>query len=151
MNKYKTKPIDYTGCHPVIAIHLKRGEAILCRVWDDCYKDAKEMYIYRFDRNAQFPYDSDGDCGLHAEPVEIKTNRVVLDPIRLMMVLTEEGYKPGKYSFKNSSDYLPFVYEMWALCGREVEVSNTGQLEVDGYIFKESWTVKSYSEGDKPC
>ena len=26
--KYNTKPIDFTGCHPVIAEHLKRGEAI---------------------------------------------------------------------------------------------------------------------------
>ena len=34
MKKYNTKPIDFTGCHPVIAEHLKRGEAIECRVWD---------------------------------------------------------------------------------------------------------------------
>ena len=32
MEKYKTKPIDFEGCHPVIAEHLRRGEAILCRV-----------------------------------------------------------------------------------------------------------------------
>ena len=30
MKKYNTKPIDFTGCHPVIAEHLKRGEAIEC-------------------------------------------------------------------------------------------------------------------------
>lgn len=35
MPKYKTKKIDYTGCHPVIAKHLQRGDAILCHVWDN--------------------------------------------------------------------------------------------------------------------
>ena len=29
---YDTKPIDYTGCHPVIAEYLKRGEMVKCRV-----------------------------------------------------------------------------------------------------------------------
>ena len=34
MKKYTTKPIDFTGCHPVIAEALKCGEAIKCWVWD---------------------------------------------------------------------------------------------------------------------
>ena len=34
MKKYTTKLIDFTGCHPVIAEALKRGEIIKCRVWD---------------------------------------------------------------------------------------------------------------------
>ena len=35
--KYNTRPIDYTGCHPVIAEALRRHEDIKCRVWDsDC-------------------------------------------------------------------------------------------------------------------
>ena len=37
MKKYNTKPIDFTGCHPVIAEALKRNEAIKCRVWDSDY------------------------------------------------------------------------------------------------------------------
>ena len=32
MKKHTTKPIDFTGCHPVIAEALKRGEAIKCKV-----------------------------------------------------------------------------------------------------------------------
>ena len=28
MKKYNTRPIDFTGCHPVIAEALKRGEAM---------------------------------------------------------------------------------------------------------------------------
>jgi len=34
MKKYKTKPIDYTGCDPVIAEHLQRGEMIACHCFD---------------------------------------------------------------------------------------------------------------------
>lgn len=32
LHPYETQPIDYTGCHPVVAESLKRGEAITCLV-----------------------------------------------------------------------------------------------------------------------
>ena len=50
MKKYKTKPINYTGCHPVIAKALKRNEAIECKVWDGGRKhDEEKRYVTGYD------------------------------------------------------------------------------------------------------
>lgn len=68
MSKYKTKPIDFTGCDPVIAEHLKRGEAVLCKVG----QSDTRAYVTGYDRREPFPYKVDGNAYKHAEPIEIK-------------------------------------------------------------------------------
>lgn len=72
--KYKTKPIDYTNCHPVIAEHLKRGEAIECRVWSTDRATARTQMIQDYVADRQFPYISaEGQTSwAHAEPIPIK-------------------------------------------------------------------------------
>ena len=44
LSKYNTKPIDFTGCLPVIAEALKQGLMIECEVWDG---DSKEKAMVR--------------------------------------------------------------------------------------------------------
>jgi len=136
MIKYKTKPIDYTNCHPVIAEHLKRGESILCRVWDQVdTEDSLDVYVCGFKHLSMYPYCTDCEGYIHAEPIEIK--RVVLDQVRLMQVLTEEGYVPTEENcFKSLKHEILFLYKMWQYCGKEI----ADGLYVNCYTFKESWT-----------
>ena len=68
--KYNTRPIDFTGCHPVIAEALKRGEEIECRVWD-CKGDVKrEVWICRYKGRSDLPYRSETEMPWkHAKPI----------------------------------------------------------------------------------
>ena len=72
MKRYNTRPIDFTGCHPVIAEALKRGEAIECLVWGN-KDDKKEVWICRYKGGSDFPYLSEiGVFWKHAEPIARK-------------------------------------------------------------------------------
>ena len=95
--KYNTRPIDYTGCHPVIAEHLKRGEAIECWVWDkDCSKrptTCHEEWIEGYRRDSDYPYRaSSGAPFLHAEPIPRNVRRI-MPPERAIPVLIAEGWE----------------------------------------------------------
>ena len=94
MKKYNTRPIDFTGCHPVIAEALKRSEAIECLVWDN--NDVKkEVWICRYKVRSDFPYLSEtGVFWKHAEPIPRKVRRI-MPPERAIRVLIAEGWKFG--------------------------------------------------------
>ena len=92
MKKYTTKPIDFTGCHPVIAEHLKRGEAIKCKVWDD-YRDHEVVWVYLYEMGAKYPYRNITGTGWKdAEPIPIKTKRI-MPPERAIPTLIAEGWR----------------------------------------------------------
>ena len=94
MKKYNTKLIDYTGCHPVIAEHLKRGEAIKCKVWDD-YRDHEVVWVYLYEMGAKYPYRNITGTGWKdAEPIPLKVKRI-MPPERAIQVLIAEGWKFG--------------------------------------------------------
>ena len=97
MKKYTTKPIDLTGCHPVIAEHLKRSEEIRCWAWDhDCAEkpnSCHEVWIVRFWQSADYPYrTATGSFYLHAEPIPIKVKRI-MPPEQAIPVLIAKGWK----------------------------------------------------------
>ena len=90
MKKYTTKPIDFTGCHPVIAEALKRGEWIKCKVWDDINTDKKIRYVVGYWSKT---YVSKGIAEWdYAEPIARKVKRV-MPPERAIPVLIAEGWK----------------------------------------------------------
>ena len=95
MKKYTTKPIDFTGCHPVIAEHLKRGEDIKCRVWDNKGDVKREVWICRYNDCSDFPYRSEINTPWrYAEPIPLKVKRI-MPPERAIRVLIAEGWKFG--------------------------------------------------------
>ena len=95
MKKYTTKPIDFTGCHPVIAEHLKRGEAIKCKVWDD-YRDHEVVWVYLYEMGAKYPYRNITGTGWKdAEPIPIKAKRI-MSPERAIPTLMAEGWEYNK-------------------------------------------------------
>ena len=94
MKKYNTRPIDFTGCHPVIAEHLKRGEAIECRVWDSDFNKEQEIeaWVCQYRGNSNLPYRSDADePWKYAEPIPRKARRI-MPPERAIPVLIAEGW-----------------------------------------------------------
>ena len=92
MKKYNTRPIDFAGCHPVIAEHLKRGEEIECRAWDNKGAAKKEIWVCRYKSSTGLPYRSDTDTPWkYAEPTPPKTRRI-MPPERAIPVLIENGY-----------------------------------------------------------
>lgn len=90
MKKYNTRPIDFTGCHPVIAEHLKRGEAIECRVWDTGREPNEEKrYVIGYEQRT---YITSGVVEwYYAEPIPIKVKRI-MPPERAIPVLIAEGW-----------------------------------------------------------
>jgi len=90
MKKYNTKPIDLTGCNPVIADHLKRGEAIKCRVWNDGHPREEVRYVVSY---LPKTYVSEGVVVWdRAEPIPRKVKRI-MPPERAIPVLIAEGWR----------------------------------------------------------
>ena len=97
MKKYTTKPIDFTGCHPVIAEHLKRGEMVRCEVCDRVRGGKSEAWICRYIRNSAYPYRSHhGVFWKNAEPIPVKVEiKRIMPPERAIPVLIAEGWVFG--------------------------------------------------------
>ena len=92
MKKYNTKPIDFTGCHPVIAEALKRGEAIECRVWGSDKGCHKNKFVIRYRAGFTCPYETHDWFYKHAEPIPIKVKRI-MPPERAIPTLIAEGWR----------------------------------------------------------
>ena len=100
MKKYNTKPIDFSGCHPVIAERLKRSEEIRCWAWDqDCAEkpnSCHEVWIVRYWRAADYPYRTAADTFFrHAEPIPLNTS-LIMPPERAIPTLIAKGWKYNK-------------------------------------------------------
>lgn len=120
MTKYKTKPIDYTGCDPVIAEHLKKGESIKC-----CFPDREDLgqqYISYFDAGSPFPYrfihhNGTYDGWTKAAPVTTVTK--VKKASEIMKWLKDNNYKvddKGNW-YRATSRYGSFISDRWKYCG----------------------------------
>ena len=94
MKKYYTRPIDFTGCHPVIAEHLNRREAIECRVWDDDdLQFGSRRFVCQYMGGEEYPYIADsGAHWMYAEPIPLKVKRI-MPPERAIPVLIAEGWR----------------------------------------------------------
>ena len=111
MKKYNTRPIDFTGCHPVIAEALKRGEEIECRVWGTgCAEKPRgchDAWIARFWQSADYPYRTATDSFFrYAEPIPIKKHRI-MPPERAIPVLIAGGWR-----FDDSGNMIGPVYSV---------------------------------------
>ena len=123
MKKYTTKPIDFTGCHPVIAEHLKRGEAIECRVWDIKGMGGRVGIVVGYSASSENPYRCDNagsSIYRHAEPIPIKTLRI-MPPERAIPVLIANGW-----TYRSDGTMCSFGKEtihigMFSLMGRSIE------------------------------
>lgn len=134
MKKYNTKPIDFIGCHPVIAEHLKRGEAIECRVGErdnGCYKN---KFVIRYRGGLTYPYETDDWFYRHAEPIPLKVKRI-MPPERAIPVLIAKGF-----TF-TSTGYLagPGIFlspQMYALMGEDLD-GEASKFAWPAYIIEE--------------
>ena len=124
MKKYNTRPIDFTGCHPVIAEHLKRGEEIKCRAWDNKGAPKKETWVCRYKSSARLPYRSETDTPWkYAEPISLKTRRI-MPPERAIPVLIENGWRfnqLGQMVNGVRPFILPGAYQMMGCTLEEAE------------------------------
>ena len=120
MKKYNTKPIDFTGCHPVIAEALKRGEAIECRVWDNKGDVKREVWICRYKGGSDLPYRSDSDTPWrYAEPIARKVKRI-MPPERAIPTLIAEGWAFTSAGYLTGPSCV-LVPKMYALMGGDVD------------------------------
>ena len=97
MTKYTTEPIDYSGCHPVIAEHLKRGEAILCRVKEFEHSTSNLAYVHGYIKSFTWHYITISLDGVYttcqyAEPIPTK-RRVLMSAEKAVVKLIENGWK----------------------------------------------------------
>ena len=93
MKKYNTRAIDFTGCHPVIAEALKRGEAIECWVWDGNRVETQMTdFVISYIQTRDFQYRTAGSFYKNAEPIPLKVKRI-MPPERAFQVLIAEGWE----------------------------------------------------------
>ena len=91
--KYNTRLVDFTGCHPIITKHLKRGEEIKCRVWDNKGDVKREAWICRYKVRSVLPYRSETEMPWkYAEPTPPKVKRI-MPPERAVPALIAEGWR----------------------------------------------------------
>ena len=124
MKKYTTKPIDFTGCHPVIAEHLKQSEEILCWAWDeDCIEkpsSCHEVWIVRYWQAADYPYRTAGDTFFrHAEPISRKVRRI-MPPERAIPALIAEGWVFTSTGYLSGPTCI-LTPQMYALMGTDLD------------------------------
>ena len=131
--KYNTKPIDFTGCHPVIAEHLKRMEAIECRVWDDNNPEGgRKQFVCQYMGSSKYPYTYTTDSGaywMYAEPIPIKVKRI-MPPERAIPVLIAEGWRFGA-SGQMDGPRQTILPAMFCSMGRRLDDPNTIIEEVE--------------------
>ena len=93
MKKYHTRPVDFTGCHPVISEHLKRGEAVECFVHDSPPDHGhRRCWVYAYWNGEKYPYRTRTEAFRYAEPIPRKVRRI-MPPERAIPVLIAEGWK----------------------------------------------------------
>lgn len=139
MPKYTTEPIDYANCHPVIAEHLKRGEAILCRVRDSseaAWKDGFMVSGYRNRGVTQLRYTGwfvDGKCNsfCYAEPIPAK-RKVLMSAEKAVVKLIENGWKLSEDGKRLKSD----IQEVSTLYLKRNEGLETTAF-LHNYLFEE--------------
>lgn len=122
MKKYNTKPINFTGCHPVIAEHLKRGEAIECKVWDAKCMGEGVGFVVGYSASNAHPYRCDNigsSIYRHAEPIPSKVRRI-MPPERAIPVLIAEGWIFTSTGFLTGPDCV-LAPGMYALMGGDVD------------------------------
>ena len=120
MKKYNTRPIDFTGCHPVIAEHLKRGEAIECRVWDTGMGGFG--FVVGYSASNAHPYRCDnagGSIYRHAEPLPIKVKRI-MPPERAIPVLIAEGFTFTSTGWLSAPKFI-VTPRMYAFMGGDLD------------------------------
>lgn len=94
MPKYTTEPIDFTGCDPVIAEHLKRGEQILCRVYDNNWGSGSEGFVYSYIAGGKFPYIVIGNYYKRAKPlIRYEKAKRIMTADRAIPILFAMGFR----------------------------------------------------------
>ena len=139
MTKYTTEPIDYTGCHPVIAEHLKRGESILCNVWGYGAREEwsnKPEKVISFKAGRQYPYVTveGGGAWLNAEPITVK-RKVLMPAEKAVVKLIENGWKidtDGRINFPTETKNY-YLSELKRKEGKEREFCKS----LPDYLFEE--------------
>ena len=123
MKKYNTKPIDFTGCHPVIAEHLKRGEAIECFVHDSPARGHMRRWVLAYWNGEKYPYQTRTEAFRYAEPITRKVRRI-MPPERAIPVLIADGWV-----FGDSGDLVGYgncvVTTMFKLMGKPLSDPKT--------------------------
>ena len=121
MKKYTTKPIDFTGCHSVIAEHLKRGEAIKCWVWDIGSKkrNDQQRWIVGYTQGVGYTTENFVEWD-YAEPIHLKVKRI-MPPERAIPVLIAEGWKfCERGSLRNREAVItPYMFSLFGTCPEE--------------------------------
>lgn len=124
MKKYTTKPIDFTGCHPVIAEHLKQGEAIECMVWDyDDLRCGSRRFVYQYMGGEKYPYVTNGGTHwMYAEPIPIKVKiKRIMPPERAIQVLIAEGFAFTSTGYLSGPGMTILTPQMYALMGEDLD------------------------------
>ena len=119
MKKYNTRPIDFTGCHPVIAEALRRGEAIECFVHDSPARGHRRSWVFAYWNGEKYPYRTRTEAFRYAEPIPIKAKRI-MPPERAIPVLIAEGWRFDAHGALNGEPYC-IVPQMFAKMGRPLE------------------------------
>lgn len=125
---YKTKPIDYSGCNEIIADHLRRGLAIECRCWDKDVTNCCVSYISRYDTDTDdYRYVTEDDnVWKRAEPIKYAETKTLKQPVELMKVLVDGGWKADYRGFFEKPNKPSFNPEMWLFCGDDVHAGVRG-------------------------
>lgn len=114
---YNTKPIDYTGCDPVVTEHLKRCKSVYC----DCGHGIKDDIVgYIVDDGSEGIY-----VGMeyhYTKVIPIQKTPYLKKSSEIVSILEREGYTVEEYGFSHG-EKRNFTFETFFGCGKEIRVS----------------------------
>ena len=136
MKQYNTRPIDYTGCHPVVAEHLKRGEEIECAVRDGS-TGGTTGFVSSYCAGSNHPYRCNTSVTTvwrYAEPIPLKVKRI-MPPERAIPVLIAKGWAFTSTGWLVGPGCI-LNPQMYALMGGDVD-GDASNFAWPSYIIEE--------------
>jgi len=121
LEKYQVEPIEFTGCHPVIAEALRNGKSILCNLGD---RRVLPDLVIGYKRESNYPYVTRFDAWESAEPVLKKRTEIrVKKASEIVKWLEDNGYNIDTYGDWKppyvDGTFIYFNHLMFRYCGEK--------------------------------
>ena len=117
--KLVVKKPSYEGCDSEIAEELRKGNSVKCKVWDSSSnKHTRSRWVMGYVYDQSYPYKTENDMFVHAEPVYEK-KVYVKKASEIMRLLEDNGWKVDEDGNWRKTGKQTFVRQMFKYCGRE--------------------------------
>ena len=111
--------VDYHECHEKITNVLKKGNHILCIVYNNFINNGIEINVVGYIPNASHPYVTEKGCYQFAVPKELRRRMKPVETVISMLVMRDFSINSKQEWTSKKYDFI-FHPELWQYCGKEL-------------------------------